>query len=242
MLSPTVRAVTFDQRGVGGSSCQGSYQPEDYVADVEAVRRHLGAQRVHLLGHSWGGLLAQLYTREHPEHVASLCLVNSAAGVGDQWVATEREVLAHNRRRSGPAGFAALGGWAAASYVPGPIGRLAARRVFARVWRNYFPHDQRPAPADQTWLRGVNRVAAHRTAHALKTAPAHSLDALRNCRTLPVLSLYGDNDIYGDSVTHLRDRFPHGKHHILPECGHLPWLQAPQAFRQAITQFYESVS
>jgi proline iminopeptidase len=238
MLPPGVRAVTFDQRGVGGSTCAGDYRVEDYVADIDTVRAHLGVDQVHLLGHSWGGLLAQLYLARHPDRVASLCLLNSAAGVGRQWTQTEREVLAHNRRRAGLRGFAALGVWAAATCLPGPAGDHAARQVFARVWRNYFPRGETPPAADPSWLRGVNRVAARRTAKSIKAMPASSLDGLGSDR-LPVLSLYGDGDIYGPSTEHLTTRFPTGRHIVLPGCGHLPWLQAPQAFQHSITQFYD---
>jgi proline iminopeptidase len=242
LLPPGLRAVTFDQRGVGGSSCEGDYRVEDHVADVEAVRLHLGAERVHLLGHSWGGLLAQLYTREHPEHVASLCLLNSSAGVGEEWAATEREVVAHNRRRSGRTGFAALGAWAAATYLPGALGELAGRRVFARVWRNYFPSGSTPPPADPSWLRGVNRVAAHRTAHAVRNAPASILDIPGTSPVRPVLSLYGDADIYGPSIKAVQARFPDGRHLVLRECGHLPWLQAPDALARSLAEFYGSAA
>src|SRR3954463_10905794 len=67
MLPPGVRAVTFDQRGVGGSPSACDYRVEDYVADFDAVRAHLGVDHVPLLGHSWGGLLAQLYLARHPD-------------------------------------------------------------------------------------------------------------------------------------------------------------------------------
>jgi proline iminopeptidase len=237
-LPPGFRAVTFDQRGVGGSTCAGDYRVEDYVADIDAVRAHLGVDRLHLLGHSWGGLLAQLYLAQHPGRVASLCLLNSAAGVGRQWTQTEREVLTHNRRRAGPRGFAALGVWAATSCLPGPAGALAARRLFARVWRNYFPQGETPPAADPSWLRGVNRVAARRTAKSIRALPSSSLDGLDSDR-LPVLSLYGDSDIYGRSTEHLTTRFPTGQNIVLPGCGHLPWLQAPEDFQQSITQFYD---
>jgi proline iminopeptidase len=231
--------VTFDQRGVGGSTCAGDYRVEDYLADIDAVRVHLGVDRVHLLGHSWGGLLAQLYLSRHPGRVASLCLLNSAAGVGRQWTQTEREVLAYNRRRAGTGGFAALGTWAAMAWLPGPVGAHAARRVFARVWRNYFPDGDTAPAADPSWLRGVNPVAARRTARSVKALPASSLDGLGN-DALPVLSLYGDSDIYGPSAGHVAARFPTARHVLLPGCGHLPWLQAPRDFRDAITRFYDA--
>jgi proline iminopeptidase len=238
MLPPDVRAVTFDQRGVGGSTCETGYRLEDYVADIEAIRAHVGAEQVHLLGHSWGGLLAQLYLREHPDRVASLCLLNSSAGVGTHWTDMEREVLSYNRRRAGPLGFAALGAWAAAALLPGPVGDLGTRRIFARVWRQYFSRGETPPAVSRSWLLGVNRLAARRTAQAVRALPAGSLDGLVGWTDLPVLSLYGDRDIYGASVEHLKSRFPAGRHVTIPGSGHLPWLQTPEAFHRVISDFY----
>src|SRR5689334_16427123 len=63
MLSPPHCVVAYDQRGCGASSCNGSFSVHDHVADLDAIRSHLGANRIHVFGHSWGGLLAQLYAK-----------------------------------------------------------------------------------------------------------------------------------------------------------------------------------
>jgi len=53
--------VTYDQRGTSRSSePSGGYELLKYVADLEAVRQAVGAERVHLFGHCWGGLVAVL--------------------------------------------------------------------------------------------------------------------------------------------------------------------------------------
>lgn len=76
--------VTFDQLGTGRSEVP----PETYrwsmeaaVADVEAVRCQVGADRVDLLGHSWGGMLALQYTLDHPSRVRRLVLSSTAPSV-----------------------------------------------------------------------------------------------------------------------------------------------------------------
>lgn len=73
--------VTYDQRGVGGSSAPPAdpthYELAGYVEDLEAVRRAVGADQVHLLGHSWGGVVAMHYAALYPEKVRSLILVGS---------------------------------------------------------------------------------------------------------------------------------------------------------------------
>ena len=86
------RCISFDQRGVGASAClDGRYDLAAYLDDIEAVRTRIGAESWHVLGHSWGGLLAQAYTSAHPQRVKSLALVSSSLGVGTEWAQTKRE-------------------------------------------------------------------------------------------------------------------------------------------------------
>lgn len=74
--------VFYDQRGNGRSPALKTGQTctvADHIEDLEAVRVHLGAERIDLLGHSWGGYLVMAYAARHPEHVAHLVLCDSAA-------------------------------------------------------------------------------------------------------------------------------------------------------------------
>ena len=72
--------VFFDQLGCGRSE-----QPDDhalwhierFVEEVAAVRAALGLERIHLLGHSWGGWLAIEYMLGKPPGVESLILACS---------------------------------------------------------------------------------------------------------------------------------------------------------------------
>ena len=71
----------YDQRG-GGRSPVPRETPvgwREHVADLEALRIHLGIDRLTVCGYSWGGLLAVLYLLEHPERVARLALVSPAS-------------------------------------------------------------------------------------------------------------------------------------------------------------------
>lgn len=71
----------YDQRG-GGQSPVPRDTPvgwREHVADLDALRAHLGLERLALCGYSWGGLLALLYLLEHPSRVAQLALVSPAS-------------------------------------------------------------------------------------------------------------------------------------------------------------------
>jgi proline iminopeptidase len=50
------------------------YTLERDVADLESVRRKVGAERVVLIGHSYGGTLASAYAASHPKRVAKMVL------------------------------------------------------------------------------------------------------------------------------------------------------------------------
>jgi proline iminopeptidase len=74
--------VFYDQRGNGRSSPLAPAQPcglAEQIADLDALRAHLGYERMDLLGHSWGGYLAMAYAARHPERIAHLLIVDSAA-------------------------------------------------------------------------------------------------------------------------------------------------------------------
>ncbi|HEX7183654.1 MAG TPA: alpha/beta fold hydrolase [Thermoanaerobaculia bacterium] len=81
-LAKTRPVVFWDQRGNGRSDALKPGQSctlADQIADLEALRAHLGYEKIDLLGHSWGGYLSMAYAARHPERIAHLVLLASAA-------------------------------------------------------------------------------------------------------------------------------------------------------------------
>src|SRR5579871_5882185 len=84
LASEERRVVFYDQLGCGRSD-----QPDDpalcvvsrFADEVETVRRALGLERVHILGQSWGGMLAQEYALRQPAELVSLILANSTSSI-----------------------------------------------------------------------------------------------------------------------------------------------------------------
>lgn len=71
------RIVLHDQRGAGRSLPSAEIAKNDtqrLVADIEALRRHLGIERWILFGGSWGSSLALAYATTHPERAIALVL------------------------------------------------------------------------------------------------------------------------------------------------------------------------
>lgn len=81
------RVVYYDQRGTGLSDYAPGpegYSVEQAVEDLDALRSALEIDRWIVLGHSYGGFLAQYYAVRHPERVAGLVLVASSTGTWSQ--------------------------------------------------------------------------------------------------------------------------------------------------------------
>jgi L-proline amide hydrolase len=85
------QVVFYDQLGCGNSAIEASHDParwttDLFVEEVGAIREALGLDRLHLLGQSWGGMLAMQYALTGPAGVLSLIVESSPASM-PQWVA-----------------------------------------------------------------------------------------------------------------------------------------------------------
>jgi len=238
ILARKHRVIRFDQRGTGKSVCSsGRYALQDYVDDLDAVRCAHKLQRLALFGHSWGGMVAQLYATHHPDRVAKLCLSNSSVGLGDDWRLMERAVMAHNRRVSGIGGFVLLGVDQLLALLPGAAGDHAARRMMTRVWCNYFEPPESAPPPSAEWLAGVHSRPIFATRSAALAAKASDLCGLNS---VPVLIIVGERDIYGPTTQRLATRYPSARVVVVPHAGHVPWLQNAAIFSGLIIDFFQS--
>jgi pimeloyl-ACP methyl ester carboxylesterase len=75
------RAIAPDLRGYGLSDKPeglAAYRSTELIADISALARWTGEERVAVVGHDWGGTLAYLFATQHPEQVSKLVVLNAA--------------------------------------------------------------------------------------------------------------------------------------------------------------------
>jgi proline iminopeptidase len=79
-LQDVAQLVFIDNRGCGLSkkTKQSDYTLENNIEDIEALRQHLGLDRISILGTSYGGMVAQAYAIRYPKRVDKLILVVTA--------------------------------------------------------------------------------------------------------------------------------------------------------------------
>ncbi|MFF6778779.1 alpha/beta fold hydrolase [Streptomyces sp. NPDC012637] len=233
--------VLPDLRGTGRSARPADpagYRCDRLVDDIEALRAHLGLERVDLLGHSAGANVAVQYAARYPHRVTRLVLVTPGLrAVGIDIAAEDRLGLARRRAHEPwfPAAFAALEAindgtgddWAA--IAPFRYGRWdeAARRHEAAS-RPDNPEAVAGFGADGAFA--PDRIRATRA--ALATLPA------------PVLLLAGEFDLNSPPgvVAELANLVSHAVLRVQPGAGHYPWLDDPAAFAESMTAFLDGAS
>ncbi|WP_042274016.1 alpha/beta fold hydrolase [[Clostridium] dakarense] len=84
-LEKNLRMIYMDQRGCGRSGGNGSinYSISALVKDIETVRKELSLDKVILLSHSFGGIIAVNYAYKYPQNIKSLILLNSTLNLED---------------------------------------------------------------------------------------------------------------------------------------------------------------
>ena len=83
VLARGYRLIIYHRRGYAGSSrTPGSVTVSQQAADCRALLRHLGVERVHIVGHSFGGAVALQLSLDDPEAIHSLALLEPS---GDSW-------------------------------------------------------------------------------------------------------------------------------------------------------------
>lgn len=78
--------VYFDDIGRGRSTrdIEGKFTPQMTVDDIEALRSHLGAEKIVVMGHSYGGIPAMQYALQYPDRVERLVMLNASYDAASQ--------------------------------------------------------------------------------------------------------------------------------------------------------------
>jgi len=75
-LEKNMQMIYMDQRGSGSSGTSDNYHLNAMVRDIEELRQHLKLDKVFLLAHSFGGIIAVNYAKQYPQHTKGLILAN----------------------------------------------------------------------------------------------------------------------------------------------------------------------
>lgn len=226
LADTNLRVVFYDQRQVGRSTgIAASSEPlEEWAKDLEAVRQAIGVERIHLLGHSAGGFPAIAYGSRYPEHTASIIFVDSVSPL--------------------------------ASVLSQAMGRMMARAAELQA-AGKIPEFSPPTPEDGTAFLAagapiIHFVRPHRPSslngatyrpivgdHIMQALGNYDLREAVSRLTMPTLSYISEIPFGTEMADSLYQALPkeNAQRFMLPDCGHIPWVECPESFFARIRAF-----
>jgi len=242
-LADGFRVIYLDQRGSGRSplgEAEG-LSLDQSMADVVALLDGLDLARVAVLGHSIGGNIAMLFAAAHPERVSSLVVAMPGPPFTEEGIAWEAL----------EAGMAPL-------RTPADDEEMASiqkseaflRREPAAV-EAYIRNMYMPFFTDRTTGATIRYAfSEHGAATAVEQESMLFGDLDTNAAlaslgkiTSPTLILSGELDpIPASFAIRLADAIPGAVHRRLPAAGHFAFLEQPDAFFGAVSQFLSTTS
>ncbi|SMD17566.1 alpha/beta fold hydrolase [Lentzea albidocapillata] len=224
---PLDDVIRLDLRGTGESEKADDYRVDHQVGDVEALRRHLGLEKMRLLGHSAGGTLAILYAARFPRHVEELVLVApSPRVVGIDVTDDDRREVA--LRRSGEPWYA------------------EAIKGFEEIWAGDFSDEAfaKIAPFHHgRWDDAARALEDHpsnddaaREYYAEGAFDTGQVRAGLANLDVPTLFVVGEHDVAlpPKRAREYADLFPRTRFVVQPGAGHFPWVDDPEAFAATV--------
>ena len=208
--------------GYGRSSDPGDdWVMADYADVLASLCDALGIERTHVLGQSWGGMLAQVFYARHPERVRSLVL--SATSLGGRAQPEEERLARLNVRLR-------------------ELETMTPREMARARWPAVLSPDPAPAVRDEVieMLAQIRPVGYRRAAIV-----ASELDtrAILPTIAVPSLVIAGEHDAVIPPVvrTRLIAEIPDAQSVTIPDAGHFAFIEQPARYNAAVQAFLHGV-
>lgn len=217
-LSKHFTVIAWDAPGAGLSADPpDTFGMGDWADCLAALLDSARIQRAHVLGISWGGVLAQEFYRRHPRYVTSLILAGTNAG----WTGSFGDSIAGVRLAACMDDAALSPRDLVTKYLPGMFGDAPPQNIKEELTK--IMYDVHPA--------GFRQMAK-------AIAAADTRTVLMNT-SVPVLLLWGDSDKRVPvSVAHaLQDKIPAAKLEIISMTGHMSNMESPGEFNKIVKDF-----
>ena len=221
-LSDRFTVIAWDAPGAGRSSDPPeTFGIGDWAGCLAALLGGAGVDRAHIVGLSWGGLLAQEFYRRHPARVRSLVLADTYAG----WTGSLPEPVPAQRLAACLRDASLPPGEFVPRYLPGMLSASASgdvREELAGIMSDFHP----------LGFRLMATALAH----------ADTRELLPRIR-VPTLLVWGDADERSPLTVarQLRDAIPGSRLAVIAGAGHVSNLEDPARFDAEVNDFCLSV-
>ena len=230
-LSDKMQLVYFDHRGQGRSARgpKETYTLENNVEDMEALRQHLGLEKIGVIGTSYGGMVALTYASRYPENVRFLIAIATAADNGFLAKAKENLAVRGTEEQKAIARFLWEGNFENEAHV---------KQYFQAMMPLYSLTYKPEFSSPESWDRAILSVDAINVAFGGFLRSYNLSEDLQKI-TAPTLVIGGGHDWIcpPECSEDIARRIPNSKLRIFENSGHLIRLDEPEGLLQAIADF-----
>lgn len=237
-LSDQYKIIFYDQRASGKSN--GDENPSDvtmenFVEDLEGVRKAFQIEKLHILGQSYGGVIALSYAVKYPEQMGSLLLLESSTvdeesdrifdnNLNTRLTEKESEKLADLLIRLEKTSSKAR----------------IMKEYFEILFRVYFYNEELRSQLDLTYLTNEMVQKIFITGDNLKARP--NLFEYINQIDCPTLIIHGDYDpIPVEGMKKIHTIINNSQLTVLNDCGHFAHIEKTEKYFKRIRDFYREI-
>ncbi len=238
-LAKSNQVIFYDQRGNGKSVMDKidstNFTVELMVEDLEALRLEFGLEKLNIIGHSWGGLLAMYYTSKYPENVSRLILIDAAP------VNTELLIESYENQitRFTPEEWDYVQElWKSEAYLNGDpkVHNEAMRLAEGKVFSNKSVIDEYMSVASFNEQTAKNMVALSELSTGMKLN-IHVESQLSKI-TCPTLIINGEDDFIVFDAPQLAHQVIQNSELVIIEgAGHYPFIEQRELFYKELNKF-----
>lgn len=230
--------IFYDQRGCGQSTGEINAKTiniQTFVADLDIIRQAFNFQKVSILGHSWGGLLAMHYAIAHPHHVEKLILSNAMPASSEDNVLFDQE----RSRRLAPYQKELEAMQHTKEFAEGNPEIM--EKVFRMIFRIYCYHPERANLLNlrMTSTAYLSYSKVYETFQENFFDKSFNLyDALQLLK-IPTLIIHGDADpIPSMTAQKIHKSMKSSNYLLMKNCGHFPFVEDPDVYFEHLRKIF----
>jgi len=227
-LGDVMRLIYYDHRGNGrsGRPPAETITFEQLCADADALREHLGYEKVAVLGYSFGGFIALEYALRYPERLSRLILLDTTPNFehGDEIEANVRRKGATQEQLD--------------ALDASPEDDADAWRLWKVIEPLYF-HAYDADLAERVMGKTITSAYASEAGDAI--LEGWDLAPRLGEISAPTLILVGRDDFVcpPSQARIMHEGIPNSELVVFEESGHLPHVEEPEAFFEAVEGWVE---
>lgn len=237
-LANNFELIFFDQRLSGRSSANvdsSDVRLEKFIDDIEELRKALKLDKIHLMAHSWGGLLAMSYALKYPSNLNSLELLNSMPASSDLW-SEEEQILAQNISKEDSTKRQDL--------INSDLFKndkpKAIEELLRLSFRNQFYN---PSLADSLdfFIPDDYSIRSQRFGNIMVDIANYDLHPRLSSLRIPTLLIYGEIEpAVSLSGAKLDNTVPNSKLIVFKKSGHFPFVEQQDQFIKEVQAFLKA--